>query len=61
LLVPPRDGVALGEAIGKLIGDRELAMAMGRAGRLLAEAEFDVSLVVKRHLAVYDEVSAALL
>lgn len=60
LLVPPRDGAALGEAIGKLIGDRELAISMGRAGRLLAEAEFDVSLVVKRHLKVYDELSAAL-
>ena len=58
LLVPPRDGVALSEAIGQLLRDPELAASMGRAGRRLAEDEFDVSLVVRRHLEIYAELEA---
>ena len=58
LLVPPRDGVALGEAIGRLLRDPALAESMGRAGRRLAEAEFDISLVVQRHMEIYAELEA---
>jgi glycosyltransferase involved in cell wall biosynthesis len=58
LLVPPRDGVALSEAIGCLLRDLALAKSMGSAGRRLAQAEFDISLVVQRHMEIYAELEA---
>lgn len=55
LLVPPRDARALAEAINTLLLDLSLCEEMGRAGRLLAERAFDVKLVVKQHLHIYDD------
>ncbi|HSC71764.1 MAG TPA: glycosyltransferase, partial [Candidatus Methylomirabilis sp.] len=40
LLVPPRDPAALADAMLKLLGDRGLAEAFGRAGRARVEAHF---------------------
>jgi glycosyltransferase involved in cell wall biosynthesis len=53
LLVPPRDAGALVDAIEQLLSDRERLQAMGKAGRELAEREFDVRGVVDKHLEIY--------
>jgi glycosyltransferase involved in cell wall biosynthesis len=53
LLVPPRDAVALAEAIRTLLNDRERLRVMGKAGRALAEEAFDVRRVVRQHLEIY--------
>lgn len=53
LLVPVRDAAALAAAIRKLLEDPELRKRMGRAGRALAEREFDIKDIVDAHLAVY--------
>jgi len=58
LLVPPRDTNALADAMERLLNDRERLQAMGRAGRELAEREFDVRKVVDRHLEIYRELLA---
>jgi len=58
LLVPPRDAGALADAMEQLLGDRERLQAMGKAGRELAERDFDVRGVVGRHLEIYRELLA---
>jgi glycosyltransferase involved in cell wall biosynthesis len=55
LLVPPRDAVALADAMGQLIGDRNRLQYMGIAGRALAEKCFDVRQIVTEHLKIYRE------
>lgn len=59
LLVPARDGPALAAAIGALIADPRRCAVMGGAGRLLAEREFDVEQVVRKHLDIYRALEAA--
>lgn len=58
LLVPPRDAGALADAMERLLCDRERLQTMGKAGRELAEREFDVRGVVDRHLEIYRELLA---
>lgn len=53
LLVPPRDAVALADAIQRLLLDAELREHMGRAGRQLAERKFAIQTVVSAHMDVY--------
>ncbi len=53
LLVPPRNAVALADALERLIGNAALRQAMGRAGRALAEREFGIEEVVAAHLGIY--------
>jgi glycosyltransferase involved in cell wall biosynthesis len=55
LLVPPRDAVALADALERLIQDSDLRQAMGEAGRALAEREFGIEKVVAAHLQIYQE------
>lgn len=55
LLVPVRDVAKLAEAIRELIVDRERRIAMGNAGRLLAERAFDVIQVVAKHMTIYQQ------
>lgn len=55
LLVPKKDSHALAEAIDQLLSDTKLRTQMGRAGRHLAENEFDVNRVVQQHLQIYKE------
>jgi len=58
LLVPARDAGALADAIGQLVADGELRRRMGAAGRALAEREFGVQDVCRRHLEVYSALLA---
>lgn len=60
LLVPPRDAVALADAIERLVNDRELRRRMGRAGRELAEREFDIRKVVDAHMRMYAQLLEAI-
>ncbi len=59
LLVPPRDGGALVEAIDALLRAPELRMRMGEAGRLRVCREFTVERMVRATEAVYDDVLGA--
>lgn len=54
LLVPPRNPVALSEAIGRLLADRDLAEAFGRAGRARVEMHFGEGLMLQRMEALLD-------
>ena len=54
-LVPARDEVALADALEQLIRDTTLRQTMGKAGRALAEREFDIEKVVAAHLQIYRE------
>ncbi|MDF1586072.1 glycosyltransferase family 4 protein [Rhodospirillales bacterium YIM 152171] len=58
LLVPPRDVAALTAALARLLGDRQLRLAMGRRGRLLVEREFSLGKVVAATLEIYDALAA---
>jgi len=42
LLVPPRDEVALGDALAELLADPRRRSAMGQAGRARVDAVFDI-------------------
>lgn len=55
ILVPPRDVVALADAMRKLILDQALCESMGVAGRRRAELLFDEKSVVAKHLSIYNE------
>jgi glycosyltransferase involved in cell wall biosynthesis len=59
LLVPPRDAAALADAIAALAADPALRGAMGRRGRAMAVAEFDLGIVVSQTLALYDSEARA--
>jgi glycosyltransferase involved in cell wall biosynthesis len=53
LLVPSQDAPALAAAIGRLVNDDALRQKMGHAGRVLAEREFDIDDVCRKHLDIY--------
>ena len=53
LLVPIKNAKALTEAIKLLLKNRDRREALGRAGRALAEKEFDIRVVVRRHIEIY--------
>ncbi len=55
LLVPPRNPVALAEALKTIILDSALRSAMGSRGREIAVAEFSQEQVLRETLAVYRE------
>ena len=55
LVVPPRDGHLLGEAIARLLSDSALARRFGEAGRIRAR-EFSVERTAERTVAVYERV-----
>jgi len=59
ILVRPRDGRALGEAIAAALADPAGRARMGRAGREKALAEFGCEHMVERTLTVYNQVLAA--
>jgi rhamnosyl/mannosyltransferase len=56
--VPPRDPVALGDAIGRLLNDSELRRAFGHAARIRAQQEFSLDTMVRRTMSLYEGVVA---
>lgn len=57
LMVPPRDSACLADALRALLADRPRRIAMGQAGRALAEAEFSEERVISETLQVYQELA----
>jgi len=55
LLVPPKDPVALANAIRVLIDDENMREAMGRAGRKKILAEFDERIIIEQTVDIYKE------
>lgn len=53
LLVPPKDPNKLAEAIQYLLENPDVRAWMGKEGRRMAEAAFDVQGVVQRHMEIY--------
>ncbi len=58
LLVPPRDPVALGTAIARLLTDHPLADILARAGHDFVHANFSLDHMVTAVAAIYDEGAA---
>lgn len=58
-LVPPGDPAALADAIVEVLGSPDRGAAMGRAGRLRAESEFDVRVCYSTVALLYKELLAA--
>lgn len=54
LLCKVKDAQSLSEQIEKLILNNELRNNMGKAGRELAEKEFDIKKVVEKHFEIYE-------
>lgn len=59
LLVPPRDALALADALQSLIENAGLRRLLGRAGRELAEREFGIEKIVAEHLSAYKSLLTA--
>ena len=57
-LVPIKDTNALAEKIKVLIDDKDLRKKMGKAARKIAEKEFSVEDVIKKHLNIYQELGS---
>ncbi|MFA6121773.1 MAG: glycosyltransferase family 4 protein [Sideroxydans sp.] len=57
VLVPVADAEALAASIRTLVDDRERCVGLGIAGRALAEREFDIKQVVRRHLQIYQNLT----
>lgn len=55
LLCKVKDSKTLASAIEKLIKDKSLRISMGKAGRKLAEQEFDINKVVEKHFDIYED------
>ena len=55
LLCELKDSESLANEIEKLILDINLRNNMGKAGRVLAEKEFNIANVVKKHFDIYEE------
>jgi glycosyltransferase involved in cell wall biosynthesis len=58
-LVPPRDSVALADAIVDLLADPERRRAMGRAARARVDTVFDIGHHVRAMEEVFDEILGA--
>jgi glycosyltransferase involved in cell wall biosynthesis len=56
LLVPPRDHVALAQAIVRMLGDAEMRTRMGDAGRVRVVERFTVERMVAETAAAYARV-----
>jgi glycosyltransferase involved in cell wall biosynthesis len=57
LLVPPGDVDALEQALARVLGDRDLADRLGRAGRERVAAEFSLGAMTDRVLRMYESPS----
>jgi glycosyltransferase involved in cell wall biosynthesis len=59
LLVPARDASALAEALKDLLQNPKERLEMGKRGRIIAEKEFSMNLVISQTLAFYQSSSNA--
>ena len=59
LLVPPRQHMALADAMENLLLDPQRRLEMGQAARALAEQDYDLRQVVDRHLRIYEHLLGA--
>jgi glycosyltransferase involved in cell wall biosynthesis len=57
LVVPPRDSRALRNALGTLLENETLRLAMGARGRQRAEKEFSLQIMVDRVMYLYSELT----
>jgi glycosyltransferase involved in cell wall biosynthesis len=57
-IVPSEDPVALAAAISRLLADKNIAKAMGTAGKALAAEQFTTQAMMNRITAVYDSLLA---
>lgn len=55
VLISPKDHIALADAIEELVKNTEKRQQMGKAGRVFAEKHFDINVIVKQHLDIYQE------
>ncbi len=58
LVVPPRDAVALRDAINRLLDDQDLNAEMGRKGRLRVENEFTKEKMADRTFQMYKNLAS---
>jgi glycosyltransferase involved in cell wall biosynthesis len=58
LVVPPDDEAALRGAIERVAGDAAVRDALGRHGRVIAEARFSLEAMCRRREAVFDALLA---
>ena len=54
-LIHPKDVDALTEKLDLLLSNKELREKMGKAARKYAEENFDIDIVIQRHLEIYNE------
>jgi glycosyltransferase involved in cell wall biosynthesis len=57
ILVPAKDALSLANAIHRLAIDADMRQAMGAAGRVWAEKQFDIQSVISKHLEIYETLS----
>src|SRR5690606_25877417 len=57
VMVPVRDAQALADAVVSLAHDTVRRQDMGRAGRELAESEFDIRKIAQMHVSLYIELA----
>ncbi len=55
LLVPPEDPTALAQALGTLLADDELRLAMGTRGRARARQEFNLENMIHSYESLYED------
>ena len=58
LLIPPKDEVALAEAIRRLLDNPDFAIELGKNGREIVQNEFSEALVVEKTFEVYEHLLA---
>ena len=56
-LIPVKDSDTLADRLKRLIEDKALRQEMGKNSRRLAERDFSIENVVRRHLELYEDLS----
>jgi glycosyltransferase involved in cell wall biosynthesis len=59
VMVPPDDAVALAHALTRLLSDRELAQRVGEGQCCFIRNHFDMDVVVRQHINLYEELAGS--